>query len=606
LLGWNPLWYAGYPELQFYPPGFVLLGWLLDRLTLGRLSPFALYQLLLFVGYLLPGISVYFLLSRVARCRWVGLVGGGLALIFAELWGGATAIFVGLVAERLAFGLVPLVMLAGWHALHAARPARWWLVTALVLAATLLVHPFHAAGPALFLGTAALLPGRDAGPTRWRRLRDLALVGLGALLLVAFWLLPLLVHGAYAAPLIRADLDQTLEWLFGRGIRPYLVGALLAAVALLAGRQRRVRTFAGATLAMGAGLAAFALLDHLVLIRGLGFYLFDPVRFSAEVYLAWVLLLGLGLAYLPIWLSRWRRAGTLAGVLLVALVLAWLARPFTGLLRDQRDPAHFYGQARQRFDLDASWQALGQDRGRVLFTSYYLQLGEVPTALKAATPYFAGRPIVGGTFSHWGPVARTLWVGDPGAERLPGRVELTDDVSLAGRPWEEWTDPSFFEVCHRLNVATVAATWDDEKARAFLDGAPHFRSFYSDEVFVLYEVLDPAPALVEVEGAATAALLRVEPTALDVTVAGAVAGDTLRVKIAQYPLWRAEARGQRLVPAADEWGLMQVSLPPGSYELRLRYRAGPAEWAGAALSLAAAAVWLALAIASLRAARRAA
>jgi len=606
LLGWNPLWYAGYPELQFYPPGFVLLGWLLDVLTLGRLSPFALYQLLLFVGYVLPGISIYFLLSRVAGWRWAGLVGGGLALIFAELWGGATAIFVGLVAERLAFGLVPLVMLTGWLALHAARPAGWWLVTSLALAATLLMHPFHAAGPALFLGMVALWPDRTTTRMRWRRLRDLALVGLGSLLLVAFWLLPLVVHGAYAAPLVRADLDQTLEWLFGQGIQPYLAGALLAAGALMTGRQRRVRAFAGATLAMGAGLAAFALLDHLVLLEGLGFYLFDPVRFSAEVYLAWVLLLGLGLASLPLWLSRWRQAGALTGVLLAVLALAWLGQPFAWLLQDQRDPAHFYDQARRQYGLDASWEALRQGQGRVLFTSYYLQLGEVPTALKSAAPYFAGRPIVGGTFSHWGPVARALWVGDPRADLVPGRVELNDDVSLAGRSWEAWTDTSFFELCHRLNVTTVAATWNDEKARAFLDAASHFRSFYSDEVFVLYEVLDPAPALVEVEGLATAALQRAAPTALDVAVEGAVAGDILHIKIAEYPLWRVEAEGQKLVASADNLGLMAVSLPPGSYELRLRYRAGLAEWAGAGLSLAAGLAWLILAAAALRSGKKAA
>jgi hypothetical protein len=605
LLGWNPLWYAGYPELQFYPPGFVLLGWLLDGLTLGRLSPFALYQLLLFVGYLLPGISIYFLLSRVTGRRWAGLVGGALALVFAELWGGATAIFVGLVAERLAFGLVPLVMLTGWQALHAARPARWWLATGLALAATLLMHPFHAAGPALFLGAVALLPDRDAGQTRWWRLRNLALVGLGALLLAAFWLLPLIVHGAYAAPLIRADLDQTREWLFGRGIRPYLMGALLAAAALLTGRRWQMRAFAGATLAMGVGLAAFALFDHLVLLEGLGFYLFDPVRFSAEVYLAWVLLLGLGLAYLPIWLSRWHPAGPVAGILLAALALTWLAQPFIGLLQDQRDPAHFYGEARGRFDLDASWEAFRPGQGRVLFTSYYLQLGGVPTALKAATPYFSGRTMVGGTFSHWGPVARALWVGNPNADLLPGRVELIDDVSLAGRPWDEWTDASFFDLCHRLNVMTVAATWDDERARAFLDAAPHFRSSYSDEVFVLYDVLDPAPALVEVEGVATAALQRAEPTALDLIVEGAVEGDTLRVKIAEYPLWRAEVEGQSLAPGADDLGLIEIQLPPGSYQLRLRYRAGAAEWAGAGLSLAAAAVWLILAAGRLRAGRSA-
>src|SRR5215470_4509831 len=32
---WSPAWWAGYPELQFYPPAFAYAGVLLHRLSLG-------------------------------------------------------------------------------------------------------------------------------------------------------------------------------------------------------------------------------------------------------------------------------------------------------------------------------------------------------------------------------------------------------------------------------------------------------------------------------------------------------------------------------------------------------------------------------------------
>ena len=593
LLGWNPLWYAGYPELQFYPPGFVLFGWGLDWLTLGQLSPFALYQLLLFLAYLLPGVTVYALVSRVSRERLAGLVTGGLALIFPELWGGVSAVFVGLVAERLAFGLVPLVLFAGWQALNDRHPIRWWLLTSLALAATALMHPFHTVAPILFLGLAALFY-----PRRWRLLRNLALTSILSLGLVAFWLLPLLVHQGYAAPMLRANLVQTLDWLLGPNAQKYLAVSLLIVLALWMQRKRSFTVFVIAAVLAAVSLVAFVLFDHLVLIERLNFYLLDPVRFSAEVYLVLVLLAGLGLSYLTLWLFQrpWRRVGGLLGALALSLALVWLGRPFLDLVGEHQDPARFLGTARQDYPLDETWGVLRSEQaeqGRILFTSYYLYLGDLPTALKSATPYFTGSPIIGGTFSHWGPVARVLWQGSPDVDLLPGQVELTDDVTFAGRSWAEWTDAGFYDLCRRLNVTTVVATWDDVNARTFLDPASHFQSFYSDGLFVLYRVLDPDPALVEAEGAGVA-LLNQAPNALDLHVTDATAGAVLRVKITDYPLWQVQAEQQTLAHYADDMGLMSLSLPPGTYNVTLRYLPGPAERGGGWISLGAAGLWLAI------------
>jgi hypothetical protein len=611
LLDWNPLWYAGYPELQFYPPGFVVLGWGLDILTLSRLSPFALYQLLLFVAYILPGLTVYALVSRVSGYRWVGLVTGALALLFPELWGGAEAVFVGLVAERLAFGLVPLVLLAGWQALHARYATRWWLLTGLALAATVLMHPFHAVAPVLFLGLAALFHR-----SRWLHLRNLALAGVLALALVAFWLLPLWIRQDFAAPMLRSNLGQTLDWLFSRDTLRYLVFILLVPLALLVQRKRTLTVFVLSTLGMVAALVALILFDHLVLIDRLSFYLLDPIRFSAEVYLAIVLLAGLGLAHLPLWLSKRRRnpgwaSGSFVRILsdlrleavlggvLVILAIVWLGQPFWDMAQAQRDPSHFLSEARRTFPLDATWEALQGSEGRVLFTSAYLHLDDLPTALKAATPYFTGRTILGGTFSHWSPVARVLWIGTPVVQLLPGQVELNDDVALAGRSWDEWTDAGFHELCSRLNATTVATTWDDVNARTFLDAAPHFQSFYSDDLFVLYRVLNPAPTLVEAEGASVT-LYRATPTELDLRVTDAIAGALLHVKITDYPLWRVQTAGQELVHDADALGLMRVLLPSGTYDVTLRYQPGAAERVGAWISLGAAVALLAILIFSFR------
>ena len=596
LLGWNPVWYAGYPEMQFYPPGFVLLGWGLDLLTLRRLPDFLLYQLLVFLAYLLPALTAYALARTVAGSRWVGLVTGIVTLFFSELWGGAGAVFVGLIAERLAFGLAPLVLLAGWQAMQARHPWRWWAAAGLALAAVALMHPFHAVAPVLFLAVAALMQ-----PRRWAHLRDLALAGLLALALVAFWLLPLTVHVEYAAPMIRANLGQTVDWLSRPGVLSYLAIGLLLSVALLMQRRRALAAFVVSAWATVLMLVALVLLDHLVLFGRLHFYLLDPVRFVGAIYLLVVLMAGLGLGHLPCLASRGgrRRTTGLLGALALAGALIWLGQPLLALVRLQRDPQRFLSRARENYPLDDTWQHLRSGEGRVLFTSYSLRLGETPTSLKAVTPYFTGRPTVGGTFSHWSPVARFLWVGRPDADLLPERVELTDDVSLGGRTWSEWTDAEFFDLCHRLYVTTIVTTWSDWNARTFLDAAPHVRSDYSNDLFVVYRVLDPEPGLVEAD-LATATLLEEGPSALRVSVSGAGAGASLFVRITDYPLWEVTAGDVVLPHHADDLGLMVVPLPAGTYEVDLRYRLGSAERVGAWISLAAAALWVALLGYSLR------
>lgn len=43
LIDWVPYWYAGYAELQFYPPGFVLTAWLLNLIAFGKVSTALIY-----------------------------------------------------------------------------------------------------------------------------------------------------------------------------------------------------------------------------------------------------------------------------------------------------------------------------------------------------------------------------------------------------------------------------------------------------------------------------------------------------------------------------------------------------------------------------------
>src|SRR5260370_39888000 len=77
---WDRGWWAGYPELQFYPPGFAYLGALLAWPTTGVLEIGTVYQALLWLAYLLPGVTTYVVLARLTGNGWSALPAAFVAL----------------------------------------------------------------------------------------------------------------------------------------------------------------------------------------------------------------------------------------------------------------------------------------------------------------------------------------------------------------------------------------------------------------------------------------------------------------------------------------------------------------------------------------------
>ncbi|MFI5027022.1 MAG: hypothetical protein ACHQCI_09785, partial [Solirubrobacterales bacterium] len=85
---WNPDWWGGYPELQFYPPGLALAGAAVRAVLLWQPSVETVYRLLCAVIFLAPGVTTYALLVRVLGDRWLALPGAFLALtLSADLRG---------------------------------------------------------------------------------------------------------------------------------------------------------------------------------------------------------------------------------------------------------------------------------------------------------------------------------------------------------------------------------------------------------------------------------------------------------------------------------------------------------------------------------------
>src|SRR5439155_12295506 len=159
---WSPYWWAGYPELQFYPPGFVLVMALLRALTLGRLSPLLAYQILVFLALVAPALGAYAFVVARGFGRWAGLAAALATLAFTDVTGGTFAAMDGSLGVRYAQAFLPLVLLAGAWAID-RRSVAGGLLAGGLGAALLLCHPFQLPLPMVVLGVYA---GLQAAPVR--------------------------------------------------------------------------------------------------------------------------------------------------------------------------------------------------------------------------------------------------------------------------------------------------------------------------------------------------------------------------------------------------------------------------------------------------------
>ena len=183
---WNPDWWAGYPELQFYPPGFAYAGALLHWVSFTRLPVPAAYHTLVWIAYLAPGLTAFLALTRILGSGWRALPGAFVALTLSA---GTTSgveggVHVGMVGARLAWALVPLLLfvLVPWIE---GEPRPPWS-SPILIAAILLFHPAALPAAVALIALAAL-----AGPPRARRLAVASAVLAVAAALTAFWTGPL-------------------------------------------------------------------------------------------------------------------------------------------------------------------------------------------------------------------------------------------------------------------------------------------------------------------------------------------------------------------------------------------------------------------------------
>jgi hypothetical protein len=583
---WNSGWWTGYPEMQFYPPGFADLGALLHVASGGALSVEAAYQVLLWVTWLAPGLTVYLALAVLLGDGWLALPGAFVALtlsgsIASGVEGG---VHIGMAPARLAWALLPLLLLALLRWLDDDSRTPWTAVP--LLAALVLTHPAHLPAALVLIVVAALV---GAGNRR-RRIRQASAALALAAALSAFWTLPLVVRIAHTRALAWGRLAASDVWmaLTTQPLLAALVGLALAAFLARDRAARLVAIWPWATVVVVAFDAG--------VLEPLGFRSLPADRVADGAWLAFVLAAGFGAGRLLGRLAvRWPAPAAVAAV----IALATLSVAGSSLMLWPRGPWPSYEATARGMRLPDLWRALAAaPAGRVLFVRSGVPLvhgtdwWRPHTHITSLTPLHGKRAIINGTFTHPSPVAALVYRGDAGPEAITRLVERLDGESLFGRALETLDGATFDRFADRLGVSVIVALEDDRPRLRAVDDRARFAAMPAPPPFLLYVRTAPPPALPR-------------PVAPGVWRLDAQPGADgwAPAHVAYYPLWRAAADGAALATRRADDGQLLVAVARATV-VELRYAAGLPEIAGIAISAAALLVLVAQSVREARRGRR--
>ncbi len=561
---WNPAWWTGYPELQFYPPGFAYAGALVHTALRGSVAVETVYHALVWLAYLLPGATAFALAMRVRGDAWRALPPAFLALtLSADLASGVEGgVHIGMVAARLGWGLLPLVpwSLAKWSERGGPVPVS----TVVLVAAIVLMHPAHAPAAVAFLVIAA--SARPGARIAALRHVVVALVLAGAC--VAVWALPLVVRLSYTHALAWGSLS----------LRP--VALAIALVSATAFAMRAPATRLEWSIARWAPVMLLVVALDALVLEPLGLRWLPANRVVDSAWLAFVLAAGLGIDAGLRRLPGHGPAGPAAALGVIALVIAvahpgrdltlW---PTTGLWPSYGPTERGLALAR----LDAALAA--SPPGRVLFvrsgvplvhgTAWY----RPHTHITALTPRTTGRSIVNGTFTHPSTVAAYVYRGHAGRGAIAVLAEQLDGRTLFGVPLDE-LDRAIATAGDRLGISTIVALEDDRPALTAAAARAGW-SHASTPPFEIYRRRE-AVALPERTGVDA---WRFSPRG--------AAGTWVSVRIGSYPLWRAESRDRPRATRTGPAGDLAVRLEEDDEPLTLRYAPGLPELIGLGVTITA-------------------
>ncbi|MFB3895064.1 MAG: hypothetical protein ACE14V_02060 [bacterium] len=390
LIHWNPDWFAGIPEFQFYPVGFVIFGILLYSLSFHLLSIGFLYNLLLLIALIFPAIAGYLLIRKLGF-HYIAAFFSGLFLLILPNFGIAGGfyygVFIGLFSSRIAFGLGLISLWFGINLFAHPERYRYAVGIAISLALTILFHPDLLAIPIAFL--AALLIGlytrnKQAVKPFLKSITIPIIIGVG---LTGFWLIPMLANHGYTASMqiwsnkIRFTPDLTglgnlIQSLWHRNTDKFIIGFFCCSI-LYALNPKNSRNNEGflAALMITPGIILIGIIIIKYLVMGLfQITAIDPARLidGITVYL----ILGAGIGFYQLieltyrYLVQWKqnlKSKLIGSITLFLLFIMFYYASFRIIYVYFDFPKMFYRNPflpyiLKNYQLDELWKKLAEDK----------------------------------------------------------------------------------------------------------------------------------------------------------------------------------------------------------------------------------------------------
>lgn len=559
--GWSPFVMGGFPDLQFYPPGFALLGAVLGMAM--RLSNEDAYRLLVVVTYLLPALTVPIALRAFGVSAPVAAASGVIAgfMAFGQS-GTVVGTGFGVLGSRLSLAASPLVVLAFKRASEPrSRPAAlWWpFVLAVSSAAVLLFHPYHFPTAALVAFVATLASSKKGN----RSIGVPILAVVAGVLIAGVWWSGLVLMSSETVPFAWGQIDLEDLYRPGYSLGPDLwaiyVGAFISFFIWMWRRE-------GATaLAIAPPLLLLVVgFVHFVMVGALGIEYFDPLRVLDSLFF-W------SAASSLLWL---RGSGWLVGPLALLVAAGWIA-----IERPLLDPEPRYAprlevlEAGEAGDL---WDHLSTGEGRVLFTSTTYGSGQ---HLMALTGVKSEREFLSGTSTHPSVMQAHLMYG-PGRNAVRDLADVFDDVSVFDIPWTAVSRSRLSAARLHSLLATagvtqiVTAEGAPEGPEQALSSRPDlFREETRIGRLIVFEVADPraGPGRVAFERGQG----EIDFTSMsDRAFAGWVttrAEGVLLIRVPAAPYWRITVDGEPAEVEADELGQSLVPVSAGQHRIEASF-----------------------------------
>jgi hypothetical protein len=612
VLGWFPDWYAGYPELAYFPPGFFIMGKVIHSLLLGTAEPMFVYKILLIISncllFLIPFLVLRGFGFASIQAFWSALL---IMIFFYGSFGGYPGMRIGgNTVMSLALAPVPLLFLIKAIKSGKGMLLHYYLMAGLTWACITLIHPYHSiitAGGILAVGISVLLTNK---------LQFFIFVGRIIIsicvffCITAFWIVPGLIRHEYSTSFqfFSHDWRSIIVMMIVDGWRILLVTLIWFFLFFYYLKRKKVSFERYVLTLLPFSIAIVIFINELLVKSGL-ITLFNSYQLATDLMYSLVWLAPLGVLELISILfektnNKYYRSIAWSSFILIFSFLT--QQQVVKLINDQYIPnkkiSQFtFNRLTDIYGINRLWSWLRHDNneGRVLFTSstFYLFERDMShrrrfdqyhdaSGILSLTPLYTDRQIIGGTWPHPSKISRYFSYGDPAIACVNNFTNYAcDDRTLFGIPLEELKEESLLQSLNLLDVSRIViGNWECNMLNWFKN-AGHFNCIGTIGSFRIFEPNDYIPDVFENTYRTTdVAIVDEQPGYYRLKIKSPEANATILFKICYHPCWKIRNKNVKIILSSGNTGLMQLNIPAGTDDEIELYTMNPLEKFCVALS----------------------